>query len=422
MIRKRLPKDFIKEYTRRKDIFDSAIKDIKSTLSLRIGQLNGRKGTRCQLADSRVKQPAKLWRNAQAKGYSIEDAFKRVEDLLDVRIVCNNLSDMNLIIEMIKNDCQNLTVLEVKNMVVSPADSGYRAIHVRAMYGDILTTDEERIPCEIQIRTLAQDTWARLSRVDIYGKSIPSQMVKLAQALSKQLSAIDEIAQLIREELTKVPAVADEISDTDAITPQRLALLYKNKYGEDIYEWSLLDWMKNLKDAELTTIGDVRVLLDDDKMKERLNKIAEEIGRYSLEDSEWVVLSALVATEFSILRGVKLAKQKLQSEWDEIVATARGEVLREMPETLDEFAEMLGSGHVPLEALRELGGIGDCIRCGTDVLSPSTAAEAVLDYYGNPDTEIDLEQLFLDTEIPEIESVDFSGACQYCGYQMSKDD
>lgn len=82
MIRKHLPKDFITEYTRRKMKLDSAIEDVKDILSLRIGQLNGRKGTRCRLIDSRVKEPVKLWRNAQAKGYSIEDAFKYIEDLL----------------------------------------------------------------------------------------------------------------------------------------------------------------------------------------------------------------------------------------------------------------------------------------------------------------------------------------------------
>jgi ppGpp synthetase/RelA/SpoT-type nucleotidyltranferase len=422
MIRKSLPKDFITEYEQRKNKLDSALEDIKKTLSLRIGQMNGRKGTRCRLSDSRVKQPAKLWRNSQAKGYSVEDAFKYVEDLLGVRIVCNNLSDMDLIVEMIKKDCHNLTYLETKNMVDSPAESGYRAVHVRVMYGGIFTPEEERIPCEIQIRTLAQDTWARLSRVDVYGRTVPPQISKLAQAFSKQISAIDGIAQLIREELTKTPKVADEIRDTDTITPQRLALLFKNKYGEDIFEWSLLDWMGNLKEAELSTIGEVRELLDDDKTRRTLNKLASGIRRYYLEDSEWAVLSSLVATEFSVLRGIKLAKQKLQSDWDEIVATARGEVLSEMPDTIDGFIQKLESGHVPFAALRELGGVEDCFRCGTEILRPDVAADAVLNYYGNPDIEVDLETLFMSTDIPECESVDFSGACHYCGYQMSKDD
>ena len=89
--------------------------------------------------------------------------------------------------------------------------------------------------------------------------------------------------------------------------------------------------------------------------------------------------------------------------------------------TLEEFIEMLESGSVPVEALKELGGIEDCTRCGTEILSPYSAAEAVLDYYGNPHTDVDLEVLFMDSE-KELESVDFSGVCQYCGYQMSKDD
>ena len=422
MLRKKLPADFVKEYNRQINRLESTLQNIKSILSKRIGQLNARKGTRCQLSDSRVKQPAKLWRNAQARGYSAEDAFKCVEDLLGVRIVCHNLSDMDLITEMIKNDCQNLAVMEIKNMVNSPPESGYRAIHVRTMYGDILTPEDERIPCEVQIRTLAQDTWARLSRVDIYGKTVPPQIFKLAQALSTQLSTIDEIAQLIREELNKSPTVSDEIKDSDTITPQRLAFLYKNKYGEDIFEWSLLNWIENLKDAEISKIGDVRELLIDDKMRERLNRIADEIRGFYLEDSEWAVLSSLVATEFNESRGIRLAKQELQSEWDEIIAFNRGEALSEMPETLDEFIQMLESKHVPLDALRELGGVEDCFRCGTEILRPDVAAKAVLDYYGNPDIEVNLEALFIDTDIPELESFDFSGACSYCGYQMSKDE
>ena len=96
-----------------------------------------------------------------------------------------------------------------------------------------------------------------------------------------------------------------------------------------------------------------------------------------------------------------------------------------MPDTIEELAEMLEEGFVPDEALKELGGIQNCHRCGTEILRPEHAAEAVLDYYGNPDTELDLESLFEQVDgvnVPEVESVDYSGVCQYCGHQMSKDD
>ena len=115
-----------------------------------------------------------------------------------------------------------------------------------------------------------------------------------------------------------------------------------------------------------------------------------------------------------------MVRKRVQEEWDEIVAVACHEVLSEMPDTLEEFVEMIESGSVPIEALVELGGVQECFRCGTKIIRPEQAAETVLHYYDQPDADVDLESLFWNTV--EVESVDFEGACQYCGYQMSKDD
>ena len=375
--------------------------------------------------ESRVKRPAKVWENATRAGLTAVEAFTQVEDLIGIRIVCNNLSDIPPIIEMIRTDCSILNVIDVKDMVSFPLNIGYRASHVRAEFEDIYDRNTRKIPCEIQIRTLAQDTWARLSRADLYGKDVPPSIQTLAHALSTQLSAIDEIGQLIRDELNQCPLVAEEIKETDSITPQRLALLYKEKFGEEIYEWSMIDWLKQLEEAEAKTIGDVRGLLEDTKTRDSINKISNRIRGFHLENLEWAVYSALVASESSPKQGIITVRSRIQDEWDEIEATARSEALSEMPETLDEFAEMLQAGSVPEWALQELGGIQGCCRCGTDILRPEQATEAVLDYYDNPDTELDLESLFwqLDGEdAPEVESVDFTGACPYCGHQMSKDD
>src|SRR5262249_62185863 len=107
------------------------------------------------------------------------------------------------IVEMVRTDFSILNVLDVKDMVSSPLNIGYRATHVRAEFADIFAQGKKPIPCEIQIRTLAQDTWARLSRADLYGKDVPPSIRTLAHALSTQLSAIDEIGQLLRDELNQ---------------------------------------------------------------------------------------------------------------------------------------------------------------------------------------------------------------------------
>jgi len=422
-MKKEVPQEFLNLYKTKYSYLQETLKKIKSELQLRLSQLGARKGIRARITDARVKRPYKIWKNAQKAGIPVSEVFMRTEDLLGVRIVCNNLSDIDPLIKMIQQDVSTLDVLEVKDLISSPSPTGYRAKHVRTLFRDIFQTEEEPLPCEIQIRTLAQDTWARLSREDLYGKNAPQNIRKLARTLSIQLSAIDDIAQLIRDELNKCPPQADKLQDSDAISPQRLALLYKHKFGKDIFEWTLVDWIQTLYEAEAETIGDVRKLLNDEKLRNILDKLAVKIRRFPLEDSEWAVFSAVVATEASISIGIKTVRSRIQQEWDEIVATARREALSGMPETLDEFIQMLQSGVIPTEALAELGGIQSCYRCGSDILRPEQAAEAVLDYYGWPDTDTDLEQLFINADSEGIvESADYSGVCQYCGYQMSKDD
>ena len=420
-----IPKNFLDQYQDKRQHLQDTLDQVTALLRLRLSQLAARSGSRGGITEARVKRPAKLWKNAQKASLKLEDVFTRVEDLLGVRIVCNNLSDVAPMVEMIRKDCSILKVLKVKDMISSPTKIGYRATHVRTAFVHFPSGGEPDIPCEIQIRTLSQDTWARLSRDDLYGRDVPQPILRLSQALSTQLSAIDEIGQLIRDELNQCPSVAEKIKDSDGITPQRLALLYKHRYEENIYEWTLIDWVRQLKEAEADKVGEVRTLLDNTELRETLDKLANRIRGFPLENGEWAVFSALAASESSPAAGIEEVKKRIQREWDEIVTVARGEALSGMPETIEEFIEDLESGIVPSEALVELGGIQSCYRCGNDILRPEQAAEAVLDYYGNPDIDVDLESLFeglCGEGSPEVESVDFSGACQYCGYQMNKDD
>jgi hypothetical protein len=251
---------------------------------------------------------------------------------------------------------------------------------------------------------------------------VPQSIERLAVALSIQLTAIDEIAQLIRDELNKCPSKAHKIKDSDDVSPQRLALLYNTHFGEDIYEWMLVDWIQTLEEAEVEKVGEVRTLLKDGKVRKKLDKLSKRIRGFRLEASEWAVYSALVVTETTKTAGERAVEKRIQEEWDEIVATARREALSELPDSLEEFVEMLGSGDFPTDAIRELGGIQGCDRCGVAILRPEQAAEAVLDYYGNPDLDVDIEGLLAETvasDAPEVESVDYSGLCQYCGHQAT---
>lgn len=424
-MKKDIPSEFLREYEAKRASLEDALDQITSLLELRLGQLAARTGVRGRITDARVKRPAKLWRNAEKAALSVSEAFTQIEDLIGIRIVCNNLSDIEPLVEMIRTDCSILSVLETKDMVSSPSQAGYRAAHVRTELNALYAPSRTALPCEIQIRTLAQDTWARLSRADLYGKNVPDAIRKLATALSTQLSVIDEVGQLIRDELNQCPPVAEKIGDSDYVSPPRLALLYKQVFREDLFEWNLIDWVRYLDDAEAENVGEVRALLDDTEIRATLDDVSMRIRGFPLENSEWAVYSAMVASEVSPKSGIKAVRKRIKDEWDEITAIARREVLSEMPDTIARFVEKLQAGTISIEALDELGGMGRCNRCGTNILRPDQAAEAIAAYYGNPDLNVDLEVLFGGSsgiDMPEVESVDVTGVCSYCAHQILKDD
>lgn len=419
-MKKNAPPEFLKEYRTRRGYLDETLQELARLLTQRLAQLSARTGTRGRLVDFRVKRPGKVWKNGLREGLSVPEMFTKIEDLIGLRIVCNNLSDIDSLIKMIEEHCSLLQIVSIKNMVSSPLATGYRAVHIRAQTVGHLNPGGIVSPCEIQIRTLAQDTWARLSRSDLYGTKSPVMLQRLATALAKQLSAIDETAQLIRDELNRCPTVADDIADSDAVSPSRLALLFKGKYGEDLFEWTAVAWIEFLEEAEADTIGEVRSLLDDTKTRAVIDKASHSIRGFALENHEWAVYSALIASEVSRRAGIAEVKGRIRAEWDEITVTARREILSEMPATVEDFITELRADSVSMEVLRELGGVGKCSRCSTVIILPERAANSVLEYYGNPEIDEDLEMHFQGQ--PEAENVDVSGACSYCGHQMLKDD
>jgi len=302
---------------------------------------------------------------------------------------------------MIRQETSYFHIKKIKDMVANPRNDGYRAIHLHTTINPFSGNDSEKIPCEIQVRTLAQDMWGRLSRDDLYGNNPPEQIAETAKAISKMLSAIDDMAQQIRNELNKRAEKAHDIKDTDPLSPQRLALLFNQKYNDDICRWSLYNWMSSLEEAEAETIKDVRVLLDDDMLRKRLDDTLESIRGYPIEDQEWVVYSALVAAEVNTESGIEAVKDRIETEWDEISTIA----LRErLPPTIEDFIDELRNvtayrtkdSEEHAEEIKSYFSLLGCMSkdmYGIQQLDTICAVGAIIAYYGEDIDEDRLTEL-----------------------------
>lgn len=400
-MKREIPEEFLNKYNELRETFQSALSQLRDLLSLRLQQLRMTEGTRARIVDARVKRPAKIWKKAVRLGFTASKALNKIVDVLGIRIVCNNLSDTESVINMIKYQGGYIQIKKVLDMVTNPREDGYRAIHLHTIINLFSNDDKRNIPCEIQVRTLAQDMWGRLSRDDLYGNRPAELIAVTARAISKQLSAIDDMAQQIRNELNKPAEKAQNIKDNDPVSPKRLALLFSQKYNDDISEWSLCEWISNLEEAEAETIRDVMELLDDDEVRKRLDEIATNIRGYLIEDQEWVVYSAMVAAEINTGSGIESVNDRIEEEWDEITRIALRESL---PATIENFMDELEEvttyrtkdSEDQAEEIKSYFSLLGCMSEGmyrTNQLDTICAVEAMVAYYGDDVDEERLQEL-----------------------------
>lgn len=168
---------------------------------------------RFRISTSRVKSAqrsfAKLGRDKYAgKIASYEDVPAVLDDLVGLRLVCNNLSDINTFQELVGElpiDAPDAVSLAVeseshRDYFTNPKPSGYRAFHVNFVVPVPRTNGTRRVRVEVQARTLLQDGWGELTHEDTYkpGSTVPEWIVSMSLRMAELLAAVDNIAQDLR--------------------------------------------------------------------------------------------------------------------------------------------------------------------------------------------------------------------------------
>ena len=411
---------FRKAYDEHEPIYKAALRELERRVRELKRKNEGQAHLRIEYVTTRVKRPHSIIRKAHARGISGDKVFEMIEDIAGMRIVVNNIKD----IEPLIGELKDVPGLSLKGRELHEDPDGYRALHIKAIYSLKFARVKHKVPCEIQVRSLMQDAWAILTHHDVYKNeaSLPTLARGVSRHLSRVLNALDHIADEFRMEMETRVKAPNDLSPQARLDQQGIAFLYFEIFNEWPQEYENQYLFRVAGETEIETVGKAREGLREDVFK-RLQTIHEKrfpIDMSNVERFEYGLrYGAQGRSAFSDFR------EKVEADWAEVETTARGEILSSMPETLEEFTEMLRQNDTPWEAIQELGGVRRCLRCGEKILVPSAAAEAVLDYYGDPATEVDLESLFLnfaDPLAPETESVNTSGVCPYCDHMMSKND
>lgn len=154
---------------------------------------------------ARVKTPESMVEKCQRKSLPVttESALKEIRDSIGLRIVCGFVDDIYTLAELIRqfDDCK---VVAEKDYIKNAKPNGYRSYHmiveVVTPYPDCLGNEQGSYFIEIQLRTIAMDSWASLEHQMKYKHDIkdPKRIVRELKRCADELASCDLTMQTIR--------------------------------------------------------------------------------------------------------------------------------------------------------------------------------------------------------------------------------
>ncbi len=194
--------------------------------------MSDRDRSRIRNLAGRVKSKRRTWRKIRQSQYAetirtTDDIPAQINDLVGLRITCTNLRDIETVQAMLdalpdgRGRAAGLWVemTAERDYVRAPKESGYRGWHVPL--GIEINRGGRRVPviCELQVRTLLQDSWGELTHEDTYSKD--GELPPLVEVLSKRIAdlfaTLDDIAEDLRTELDRLDEAA--VAEVDEAAP-----------------------------------------------------------------------------------------------------------------------------------------------------------------------------------------------------------
>lgn len=106
--------------------------------------------------------------------FTIQNIEEKLFDIVGARIICSFESDIYDLVNIIKKS-SIIRVIEEKDYIKKPKESGYRSYHLLVEVPVELINEKCVVKAEIQIRTMAMDLWASLEhKIKYKSKNIVS--------------------------------------------------------------------------------------------------------------------------------------------------------------------------------------------------------------------------------------------------------
>lgn len=192
------------QFMETRNIYKAAIKEISTKLEILDDEFSVKHDYNpIHHIESRVKSIQSIFAKMEKKGLDMTIAgVNALTDIAGIRVICNYKDDVYTISKLLTAQ-DDIELIREKDYISDPKPSGYRSLHIVVLVPVFLSEGCKKVPVEIQIRTIAMDTWASLEhelkykRKQKLSEKDELQLLRCAEAMAE----VDRRMQEIHKEL-----------------------------------------------------------------------------------------------------------------------------------------------------------------------------------------------------------------------------
>ncbi len=185
--------------------YRAAIREISTKLEILDDEFQFKyKRNPIHFMQSRLKSPQSIFGKLQRRQLevSVDTAKNNLTDLAGIRVICHYIDDIYLVSRLlIKQD--DITLVKETDYIKNPKPNGYRSLHLVVKVPVFFSDHTEKVPVEIQIRTVAMDFWASLEHqlrykaAELVDANIVQELKKCADTIAATDIKMQEIYQYL---------------------------------------------------------------------------------------------------------------------------------------------------------------------------------------------------------------------------------
>lgn len=204
--------------------YERANEHLKQLLNNLLDDLSGEYQVRAGFVTGSPKSLDALFDKACREKYAFEtpqECFAQIGDIARARVVCYTIEDCYRILDLLqKQDMIYVDLATIDDKILTPTETGYRAIHLQVGVNIQVSGITMAVPCELQVRSTLQEAWGFFTHEDVYkGGESPPLVRELMRELSDLLNYADRQAVILRREIVRVAQGSLE-SDIQVPNPQ----------------------------------------------------------------------------------------------------------------------------------------------------------------------------------------------------------